>query len=479
MLWLCISLPQLPLEALRSSEDERATVVASCDGGARLVICCNPAAESANLSPFMNYSTALVIHPDVLMLERKPHAEEAALRRLAAWAYQFSATVIVSDVSHEPHRAGSASLWLEIGASLTLFGGFRKLMERFEDELRKLHYTYRLGVAPTLEGAALLARAGIRVAITTTHALYMRIRRLPLTELPLEPQVVHQLHIAGIRTIGLLLELPRDGVARRFGPDVSLFLDKLAGEAPDPRPLFGLPAQYASHFEFEFEIRSTEAMLFTLRRMLHEFAGFLRARDTGVQRFTLKLLHREAPATALRIGLIRPDRNGDRFFSVVREQLERTELTAPAIGVRLSAREFADPTALQPELFNRTARDGEDVSHTIDRIAARVGGEQVHGLKLTHDHRPEAAWARAELDEKRPALHFPDRPLWLLPEPRPLQLSTMPQITSGPERIETGWWDGGDVQRDYFIVRTSNGADLWVYRDLAGDGEWYLHGFWS
>jgi len=60
-----------------------------------------------------------------------------------------------------------------------------------------------------------------------------------------------------------------------------------------------------------------------------------------------------------------------------------------------------------------------------------------------------------------------------------MQLSSIPQITSGPERIESGWWDANDVQRDYYIVRTSNGADLWVYRDLARGGEWYLHGFWS
>ena len=35
-----------------------------------------------------------------------------------------------------------------------------------------------------------------------------------------------------------------------------------------------------------------------------------------------------------------------------------------------------------------------------------------------------------------------------------------------------------DVCRDYFVVRTSNGADLWVYQDLD-DRAWYLHGFWS
>ncbi len=53
----------------------------------------------------------------------------------------------------------------------------------------------------------------------------------------------------------------------------------------------------------------------------------------------------------------------------------------------------------------------------------------------------------------------------------------MPALT-GAERIESGWWDGGDVRRDYFIARTQQGAALWIFKDLR-DGSWHLHGFWS
>ena len=64
-----------------------------------------------------------------------------------------------------------------------------------------------------------------------------------------------------------------------------------------------------------------------------------------------------------------------------------------------------------------------------------------------------------------------------MPEPRLLQISTAP-IASGPERIETGWWSGEDVQRDYYVVHMSNGQDLWIFLDLR-NANWYLHGFWS
>ena len=47
--------------------------------------------------------------------------------------------------------------------------------------------------------------------------------------------------------------------------------------------------------------------------------------------------------------------------------------------------------------------------------------------------------------------------------------------SSGPERIETGWWRGADVCRDYYVVTTQLGTRYWLFRS-RDDGYWYLHG---
>ena len=41
----------------------------------------------------------------------------------------------------------------------------------------------------------------------------------------------------------------------------------------------------------------------------------------------------------------------------------------------------------------------------------------------------------------------------------------------GPERIETGWWDGTSVRRDYFRVETDRGHWWWIFQDLTAAPE--------
>jgi protein ImuB len=52
-------------------------------------------------------------------------------------------------------------------------------------------------------------------------------------------------------------------------------------------------------------------------------------------------------------------------------------------------------------------------------------------------------------------------------------------LLAGPERIESGWWDGGEVLRDYFIAQSRDTALLWIYRERRLQGGWFLHGIFA
>jgi protein ImuB len=57
----------------------------------------------------------------------------------------------------------------------------------------------------------------------------------------------------------------------------------------------------------------------------------------------------------------------------------------------------------------------------------------------------------------------------------------------GPERIETGWWYGPSIRRDYYRVETDQGNWWWVFRNLTPPSSnsetlrpsWMLHGRFS
>jgi protein ImuB len=477
MLWLCILLPQLPLEALHPQESQDLLVVTANENNARWIVCCNDTARRMNISISMSYTTALAMHTNLVALERKPRAEQATIERLAAWAYQFSSRVILSEIAMDMRLARNTCLWIEIGASMKLFGGFRLLLEQIEEEFKTLQYAYSFGIGPTLEGAALLARTGIRLAITSTDALCRKIRDFPVSALALATETTQQLEFVGIRTIGALLDIPREAIAKRFALSTSHFLNRLIGSAADLRVPFILPDTYAAHFEFEFEIRNTEALLFTLRRMLREFSGFLRARDTAVQLFSIRLGHRSDGVTQLDIGMSTPERNPDRFFALAREKLDHMNLPASTISVSIFAEHFAAPTDLQIDALSGSTQQREPLSHTLDRIAARLGEDNVYGIALQPEHRPEFSWSKTGCAQKVARHYFPDRPLWLLPQPRQIQSSVVP-ASSSFERIEGGWWEGSDIQRDYYIIESADGSALWAFKDL-NDSCWYLHGFWS
>ncbi len=46
-------------------------------------------------------------------------------------------------------------------------------------------------------------------------------------------------------------------------------------------------------------------------------------------------------------------------------------------------------------MLSGATEQSEELGYTIDRIAARLGETQVHGVKAVAEHRPEDSWATA------------------------------------------------------------------------------------
>lgn len=401
-----------------------------------------------------------------------PSARRAALESLSAWAYQWS-----SLVSYELHPA---LLWLELGASRALFDGYATLLEKIETGLQQLGYSHACALAPSPTAAALLTRIPAPRHALTRAQLRTQLEQLPLRLLDLPVETLEALEASGLRRIGELLALPAAAIARRFEPATLLYLRRLSAETSDPRPAWRLPPTYRSRSEFPVEVHASTALLFPLQRMLLEFQGYLRARDCAVQRFTLQFEHHRRPATHLRIGLSAPGREAAQFLTLVRERLHAVSLPAPVHALGLEALEFAAPSVMQADLFGQDTQPLQQWQRLLDRLRARLGENSVLTPELTADYRPERGWRCMAPEQASTATgtdpRCPPRPCWLLSEPQRIEAPVLP--LSGPERIESGWWDGADASRDYYIVRTGEGSQLWIFHERRSD-EWYLQGLWA
>jgi protein ImuB len=151
-------------------------------------------------------------------------------------------------------------------------------------------------------------------------------------------------------------------------------------------------------------------------------------------------------------------------------------LKNPVDSIRLEAQDFVPLHARTAGMFGDAGAEAEDWARLLERLRARLGHDAVSGLATHPDHRPEHAWRRVEPGEWDPhEFRQPGpRPLWLF-QPRKVQEGDF-VLLAGPERIESGWWDGDEAGRDYFIARLPSESLIWVYRET---GEWFLHGLFA
>lgn len=477
MLWLCLDFHRLPLELfLRAGAPPDALVIAG--GGNRpQVIACDARAQAAGIRAGMALSAAYALSSQILVRARDSAQELRTLEATALWALQFTSHVVVAPPS---------SLLLEIGGSLRLFGGLDALRQRIREEATALGFDAVIAVAPTPLGAQWLARAGLEAEITDTAALRDRLGRLPVAHLEPKRDTLESFRRMGLRTLGELARLPRDGLARRFGQALLDRLDRAFGALPDPQPAFVAPARFRAALTLPSPVTEVEALLFAANRLMLQMTGYLSACNAGVMRLKLAMQSEDGKTPEAIVALSVPSRDAKHLINLLRERLSLTQLPGRIEDIALEALELAQLAPRNFSLFPDREQSHGEKAALVEKLRARLGDNAVHGLSLYPDARPELAWREAEPGTKmQPAPSLP-RPAWLLARPRRIDardgspwLDSQLSLLDGPERIESGWWDGDDVMRDYFVARNADGATFWVYRERSSDGHWFLHGVFA
>lgn len=472
-LWLAAHFPRLPLDALLPGNGrQRAAVAADPDDPRGVVVACNERASRQGIAPGMALQAALARAPGLRVESRCPAAETALLDRLGRWALQFTPVV-----SLEPPGAVLA----EVRGSLDLFGGAMALLRRALAGLSANGLVASLAMAPTPRAALWLARAELPMTVTRTDALPGLASRLPLACLHWPEGTVATLAALGIRSVADLLRLPRAGFATRFGPRLLDELDEGLGRRPAPRRRHVVPERFDERLELPGAVETAAVLEPALERGLVRLEDFLRQRASGIHLLRVDFLHRGHAPTRLSLPLARMAADASGLRVLLGERLARCRLEAPVVAVRMRSGVLLPLVIRDAGLFERgRSADPDSTARLLDLLRARLGHDAVFCVLPVPEHRPERAFRIAEpggaagLPMSWPAAR-PARPLWMLAEPQPLDGWDGTFVT-GPERIETGWWDGHDVRRDYYVAVSRAGVRLWIFRERPPGQGWFLHG---
>lgn len=502
---LCTWPPNWPIQRLRAERPElngRPVVLwAEIPGRGQRVMHCSdeatrcgvrlhaPLANVASLGRRMAREGHCELH--------RPAGDLEALEKLAVACERFSPTVGLEAVENggEP-----SCLLMNVTGLVHLFHSEERLVEQLIAECRRRGYTARVAVADTVGAAWAMA--------------HYAPSQLPVDALRLSARTLDLLGQLGITEIEQLLRLPRASLTSRFGNEVARRIDQLFGHIDEPiiahRPVAELVARWA----LEHPAERAEVLQHVLRQLLERLAGRLAEQGLGAIELVCRLRGDSGRSIELPVCLFEPTAQLPRLMNLVELQWQRRPPPGAVTHIEVEVTAAAALAPRQYELFADERDCPRELAALVNQLSNRLGREQVVRSQLRADAQPEKAFryvplAGAAGKKTRPprsrsretsgdsgtltsSATIGQRPLTLFTPPIEIEVVAVQpagspvmftyqqrrhEITqlSGPERIQTGWWRGRSIERDYWRVETAAGNRYWIFRRL-GDGRWFLHG---
>lgn len=505
MLWLCIQLPNLPLEALTRAHragDSTPTAVTQSN----LIQAVNPSAQAQNVVAGLTVATACAYCPELELLPRDFERESQLLQQLAQWGYSF--TPVVSPRTPDKKQSkqqiqddgDTACLFLELSGVLKASGGLAPLLLQLRKELHKMRINHAMGLGHSPSAAHLLSQLPEHrqwLAETKTAPTPQQWRQwisfAPSKLLDCSNKAIAKLYSCGIKRVSQLLAIPLSEVGNRFGRGFIDYLARLNGTRPDPVPSYEPAPEFHSELFFPSPLDNSEQLLFPAGRLVRELCRQLQRRQLYSQQLCWILDYGSRGHHQVTVDISRPLFDPQRLIALTKLQLERVALKEPVQALRLKCQQLQplETQSLREDFFDEGSKLHESYQ-LIDKLKARLGHQALSGVTLKESYLPEQAWQNTDsltLQSKHRSHQLnpvnAPRPSWLLPRPDRIQQRNHKlfydgelQLLQGPERIDGYWWQHRRHARDYYIARGVHGSLYWVFQDLTSE-DWYLHGVYS
>ncbi|MCF2856421.1 DNA polymerase Y family protein [Pseudoalteromonas sp. SMS1] len=469
-LWLYLHFPQLQLDSLYHDRSlQQPTIIVA--GRGHSVVQLNFEAHQAGIRLDMGLGAAAATCSSLCVHEYDKAQTAQRLVELAQWLYLSTAEI---------HLSGACGLLLKVSGMLTMY---RDITEYWQTIQARLHvqnvcYHFSLGYSPL--AAQLLAEAQFDMLCADRERLEYHLGRLPISALALPNKQLQGLVRVGIKSLQALLAIPMLELGKRFDTELVHYVGRLRGKLHHPVTFYQPPEVFERQLTLLYELENLDWVAKPLLKLLIQLEQFLKLRNKLTKSIQFTLVQRDCEALHLDIGSAEGEYRADKWQGLCLLVLERTQLAAPLQSIALSVTEFCEPDEIGSDLFSE--RCGTmTAAGLVAVLQAKLGTQAVQGIEPRPDARPELATSQcppltsraSSTASLRPTPML--RPNLLLPQILPLQQPVT--LVHGPERICTGWWDGHEIERDYFIAQDGSKRWLWVFRDRLQ--HWYLHGVFS
>lgn len=376
----CVYLPSFPLQvAVRNAPHLAGQPVVLVGGGDRpVVLSCSRAAHELGVRIGDGAARARALAPTAHILATMPSRERRTVEALAEGLLSLSGTIDVDSSPLAQSNPDSLDAPVDRALYLRVPHGLRgaSFGAKVLAQLSRQGYRGRVGIADdrftawaaAVVGGRLPANGGEPRPFTQTCTTVPRggaaafLAPLPVSMLPMSPDMLHALSALGVDTIGAFAALPRPSIGRRRGS--GLDLHALArGDGKSVLAPFSPDGPVVEQVELEHGYNEVEPLTFMLRPLLDRACERTRGRGNAIAAAMIRL-HGEPSSKSSRsvleldLRLSSPTLSGRALLDEARRLLgQRTlELHVQAMEVHVVAE--ADAESEDADLFERL-RAGE------------------------------------------------------------------------------------------------------------------------
>lgn len=488
--WLCLRFHCLPLNAHGVSlSSVRPTAISY----QQQILLLNTQAHSEGVQVTQSMGHALMLCPNLWVIERDQARETQKLADLSLWAYRFSSHVCIYN---------SEALLVEIGRSLMLFKGLNNLQTLMQQDLQQFVMDACSGVAYTPKAAYLASFNP--PAIWQLKPNEEQVGEVSIECCDIEPKVIKQLQHCGFQTMRDLLPIPHAELGQRFGYDLVKYLNQVFGQLADPQKLIKPPQTFAARIDFEEPISNRTWIDEQVQGLLQKLIVFIVDQHLVCHAFEWRFYHRHNRLLeSFTVRLNSQRANFSIFYKLTELKFARAELAGEFLSIELISKNITPKQLFNNDLFEQQC-DTEAFGRLLEKLSGRLGHTALSKIHVQDEYLPELAnqrvvWSPSirhikEITKLQAAYanssadgscvnKIHDQPVWLLESPRTLTRGNQPirddlfVIVHGPERITSHWWSQPEC-RDYYIAREPDGRFIWVFYDRHKQ-TWYLHGLFA